>query len=140
MKALNIVLRVVLGLLIISPILGVTGLFPAPTADMYNTADAFTFIDIMMKGGYITWIMAIVFAFTLYLIITNRMALAALLILPITVNIVGFHAFLDGGLFTAGAVMGNVLLLINAYFLWQNWSHYKSLWNKSSVAAVQSQA
>ena len=130
MKILNIIFRIVLGLLIITPILGVTGMFPAPTADMYNSIEAFAFIEIIMASGYITWIMALVFAASLVLIIMNRMALVALLILPITVNIVAFHAFLDGGLFTSGAIMGNVLFLLNLYFLWQNRLQYKSLWQK----------
>lgn len=131
MKIMNIILRVILGLLILTPVLGALGIFPAPTADMYNTSEAFAFIDILMKSGYINYIMAIVFAFSIFLIVTNRMAFVALLILPITVNIVAFHAFLDGGLFTAGAIMGNVLALINIYFLWQNRAQYKSLWNKA---------
>lgn len=132
MKTINIILRVVLALLIASPILGVLGVFPAPTADLYSTPEAFNFIRTLSESGYIMYIMAIVFAFCIFLIATNRMALAALLILPITVNIVGFHMFLDGGLFTAGAIMGNVLLLINIYFLWQNRVQYKVLWNKSA--------
>ncbi len=130
MKILNIIFRIVLGLLIITPILGVTVMFPAPTADMYNSIEAFAFIEIIMASGYITWIMALVFAASLVLIIMNRMALVALLILPITVNIVAFHAFLDGGLFTSGAIMGNVLFLLNLYFLWQNKAQYKGLWQK----------
>lgn len=132
MKILNIILRVVLGLLIVTPILGVTGIFPEPTREMYNTPEAFAFIQMLFVNGYIMYIMAVVFAFAIFLIITNRMALAALLILPITVNIFAFHAFLDGGVFTQGAIMANVLILINAYFLWQNRAQYRQLWNKSN--------
>lgn len=128
MKILNIVFRVVLGLLLVSPILGALGVFPAPTADLYSTPEAFAFIDMLMKSGYITYIMAIVFAISIVLIIMNRMAIVALLILPIVVNIVAFHLFLDGGLFTAGAIMADVLLLLNAYFLWQSREQYKALW------------
>ncbi len=137
MKILNIILRVVLGLLLVSPILGALGVFPPPTADLYNTPEAFAFIEMLMATGYITYIIAIVFAICLVLVIMNRMALVALLLLPIVVNIVGFHLFLDGGLFTSGAIMANVLLLLNAYFLWQNWGRYKVLWNKSSAPQPQ---
>ncbi len=45
-------------------------------------------------------------------------------------NIVGFHAFLDTGLLTGGAVMGNVLALLNAYFLWKNRASYVALLEK----------
>jgi len=130
MKIINIVLRVVLGLILLSPILGVTGIFPAPTPDLYNTPEAFAFIDMLMTAKYIIYIEVLVFFVAVILTIMNRMALAALLILPITVNIVGFHAFLDGGLLNAGAIMGNVLFLINIYFLWQNRDRYKTLWAK----------
>ncbi len=133
MKILNIILRVVLCLLLITPILGALGIFPAPTADLYNTAGAFAFIDMLSTTKYITYIMAFVFAAAIILTITNRMALTALLILPITVNIISFHAFLDGGLFTSGAIMGNVLFLINIYFLWKNRAHYRALCEKNTV-------
>ncbi len=130
MKVLNIILRVLLALFIVSPILGVLGVFPPPTRDLYTNDLAFSFINVLMQTGYVMYIMAAVFAVSIVLIIMNRMALVALLILPITVNIVAFHWFLDGGPFTAGAIMGNVLILINAYFLWQNRLRYKSLFNK----------
>ena len=111
----------------VSPILGTLGIFPAPTRDLYNTDVAFDFINILMTTGYVMWIMSIVFLICLVLILKNKMAAVALLLLPISLNIVGFHAFLDGGLFTAGAIMGNALLLINIYFLWQNRNVYKAL-------------
>ena len=117
-KAIHILLRIILGLLIVTPILGALGIFPQPTPDLYNTSEAYSFIKAIYDGGYIIYIMALVFVAAIGLIITNRMALAALLILPISVNIVAFHAFLDGGLFTGGAIMGNILFLISIYFIW----------------------
>ncbi|RPI63614.1 MAG: hypothetical protein EHM50_02015 [Lysobacterales bacterium] len=71
--------------------------------------------------------MAVVHVLALVCLWTRRTALAALLILPITVNVVAFHAFLDGGLLTGGAVLGNIMLLINAYFLWQHRREYAPL-------------
>ncbi len=132
MKSLHIAFRVLLALIIFMPILGVLNIFPAPTADMYNSAEAFSFIEALYVSKYVMYIMAAVFAISLILTIMNRMAAVALLILPITVNIVAFHAFLDGGIFTAGAIMGNVLMLLNAYFLWQNKLRYAALFEKSS--------
>lgn len=127
MKICNIIIKILLSLLFISPILGTLGIFPAPTREMYNTDEAYNFIMILMNSGYVMWMMAVVFAISLVMIWKNKMALVALLILPITLNIVGFHAFLDGGLLTGGAVMGNVLLLINLYLLYQNRGVYKVL-------------
>ena len=71
--------------------------------------------------------MVAVHAVALACLWTRRTALAALLILPITVNVVAFHAFLDGGLLLPGAILGNVMLLINAYFLWQHRNEYRPL-------------
>ncbi len=126
-KIINIILKIVLALVLVMPILGVLGIFPEPTPDMYNTEQAYSFIMALTYSGYIMWMMAIVFIICLGLMIKNKMAIVALLLLPITLNIVGFHAFLDGGLLTSGAIMGNVLFLINIYFLWQNREQYKAL-------------
>lgn len=131
MRIFDIIFRVVLGLLCISPILGTLGIFPPPTPEMYNTPEAFEFIDVLMRSGFVTFIMAVVFALSFVLVIVNRMALVAILILPITVNIIAFHLVLDGGIFTTGSIMANALVLINLYFLWKNRSVYKSLWIKN---------
>lgn len=122
--------KVLLTLLLVMPILGTLGIFPAPTADMYQTPEAFQFINLLMQSKYIMVINSVVYLITIYCLWTRRTALAALLLLPISINIVGFHAFLDGGLLTGGAVMGNVLLLLNLAFLWQQRANYKSLWEK----------
>ncbi len=132
MKILDTLFRTLLVLLIVTPILGVMGIFPAPIRDMYGSDAAFAFIEAISASGYVMWTMAAVFAVAIFLTVTNRMAAAALLILPITVNIVGFHALLDTGLFSGGAVMGNVLALLNVYFLWQNRARYAALLDKSS--------
>lgn len=131
MKILHHALRVLLSLTLITPVLGAFGIFPAPTADMYNTAEAFAFIETLADGKYINVLIAGIFAASIVLIILNRTALAALLILPITVNIICFHAFLDGGLLTAGAIMANMLALLNLYFLWKGRAQYRQLLEKS---------
>jgi hypothetical protein len=123
----NTLCKVLLTLLLISPMLGVMGVFPAPTRDLYNTDIAFAFIEMLMSTRYIMVLEVIVFAAALGFLWTNRTALAALLILPLTVNIIGFHLVLDGGLFTPGAIMGNILLALNVYFLWQNRGQYQFL-------------
>lgn len=127
---LSIVGKVLLTLLLVMPILGTLGIFPAPTADMYQTPEAFQFINLLIQSKYIMVINSVVYLITIFCLWTRRTALAALLLLPISINIVGFHAFFDGGLFTGGAVMGNVLLLLNLAFLWQQRAVYKSLWEK----------
>ncbi len=118
MKTINTIIKVILSALLIMPIFGILGFFPEPTVEMYTNETAFQFIQILMTSKYIMYMEAITFAVVLFSIWTRREALGALLLLPFTFNIVGFHAFLDGGPFTGGAVMGNVLLLINVYFVW----------------------
>jgi len=126
-KFADIFLKVVLSLIMVMPIVGALGVFPAPTADLYNNPRAFAFIEALMGSGYINPIMGLVFAVALVSLWTKRVALAAALILPITVNIVAFHLFLDGGLLTPGAVMADVLLALNIYFLWQQRAEYSHL-------------
>lgn len=132
MKKLDIFLRVILGLLCVSPVLGTLGIFPAPTRDLYNTDEAFSFITTIMQSEYLSIVLAVVFFLVLIATIRNQMAIAALLLLPLTVNIIGFHAFLDGGLFKVGASMAIVLAAINLYFLWRNSDRYKVLFAKSN--------
>jgi len=123
----NTILKVLLSLIMVMPILGTLGIFPAPTADLYANPKSFAFIEALMNSGYINAIMAIVFALALVCLWTNRTALAALLILPLTVNIVAFHAFLDGGLLTPGSIMADILLVLNVYFLYQQRNVYRTL-------------
>jgi hypothetical protein len=110
------------------PILGTLGIFPAPTRDLYNTDAAFNFINVLMNtASYISILMAIVNTISVIALWTKREALASILMLPITANVVGFHAFLDGGLLTGGAIMGNILLVLNLYFLYINWNTINGL-------------
>ena len=132
MKIINIICKVLFGLIIAMPMIGALGVFPPPTPDLYNTAEAYDFIIALTNVGYITAIMAVVCFASIVLMFTNRMALVALLMLPITVNVVAFHAVIDGGLFTAGASLGNLMLILNVYFLWQNRAKYKVLLEKGS--------
>jgi hypothetical protein len=132
-KYINVGLKVLFSLIFLIPILGVLGIFPAPTADMYNTPEAFAFIKILMDSAiYINYIMAIVFAISLVLVWTNRTALAALLVLPITVNIIGFHTFIDGGLFTSGSILGVIFFALNLYFIWDQRANYSQLLARSN--------
>jgi putative oxidoreductase len=127
-NVIHVILKSILSLILIMPILGVTGIFPEPTRDMYNSDAAFNFIQVLLQdAGYIQYIMAAVFFISIILLWTRREALSAILLTPITINIVGFHLFLDGGLFTSGAIIGNILLLLNTFLLWKNKDQYASL-------------
>jgi hypothetical protein len=127
-KYIPITLKIIFSLIIVTPILGMTGVFPGPTRELYNTDAAFAFIELIMYGApYVAYINAVVCALTLWLLWTKKEAGAALLVLPLTVHVMAFHAFLDGGLLTAGAIMGNIMCAINIYWLYLYRTHYKSL-------------
>lgn len=130
-KYVDIVLKGMLSLILLLPVVGLLDVMPAPTRDLYHTDRAFQFIQILMDGRYVNIMMGVACALALYFMWTRRTALAMLLILPITLNIAGFHAFLDGGPFTSGAVPGIVFLLLNLYFLWQSRAQYRSLLNRA---------
>lgn len=127
MKIVHIVLKVLFSIILIMPVLGVTGVFPPATRDLYNTDLAFAFIEMLTAVVYITYIMAVVHVIALIALWTRREALAALLVLPITVNVFAFHLMIDGGAFTAGASLGNLMLLLNLYLLWKNRDAYQSI-------------
>lgn len=130
MKKLDIVAKVVLGLICIMPVLGATGVFPPPTRDLYNTDIAFAFIQMLMTTMYINYAIGAISVVAIVLMLTRRTALALLLLTPVTFNVMAFHLFLDGGLFTAGAVLGNVMLIAHVYLLWRYQKHYMVLWKK----------
>jgi len=109
------------------PVLGATGMLGEATRDLYNTDLAFAFIEMLMEVKYITLMMVAVHIVALVCLWTRREALGAALVLPITANVVGFHAFIDAGLFTAGASLGNLMLIINLYLIYVNRRAFKSL-------------
>lgn len=132
-KYFDIALKVIFSLILAMPILGVIGLLGEPTPELYSTPEAFEFIAILMNiASYIDYIMVVVCILTLVFMWTGRTPLSMLLILPITVNVVGFHLFLDGGLFTMGALVGNIMALINLYFLWQYRAAYRPLLERTA--------
>jgi hypothetical protein len=117
-KYLHIIAKVVFSLILLMPVLGATGIFPPATRDLYHTDEAFAFIEILNTATYILYMMAVAHLLAIYALWTRREVVGALLALPISLNVVGFHFWLDGGLLTAGASLGNVMLAINLYLLW----------------------
>jgi hypothetical protein len=133
-KYLHIAAKVLFSLILILPIAGITGLLGEATRGLYNTDQAFAFIEVLNDIAYISYMMTVVHIIALIALWTKREALGALLELPITLNVIGFHLILDGGLFTAGAIPANIMLLLNLYFIWQNRVQYKGLLEKNNVA------
>ena len=126
-KYLHILAKVIFSLILLMPVLGVTGIFPPATRDLYNSDEAFAFIEALTAASYILYMMAVVDVLAVIALWTKREVVGALLALPISLNVVGFHLVLDGGLFTAGASLGNLMLIINLYLLWKNREVLKTL-------------
>lgn len=131
MKILHVVLKVLFSLILLMPVLGATGVFPPPTPDLYNTPEAFAYIESLM-GTYLPYANAFTCALAFVLLWSRRVALAMIIALPVTVNVVAFHLFMDGGLFTSGALLGNIMLLINVYFIWQERAVFAPLLEKKA--------
>jgi hypothetical protein len=108
MKILTIILKVLLGLLFIMPVLGTLGVFPAPTADLY-TPQGWAFMSAMMATGYMMPLLGITFAICLILLVTGRTALMAIILAPVTVNIICFHVFLDATPVSASSSMSSTV-------------------------------
>lgn len=119
-KTLHIFAKVIFSLILVMPILGVLDIFPPATRDLYNSDEAFAFIEALTAASYILYLLAVVHVLAIIALWTKREVVGALLVLPITFNVVGFHLVLDGGLFTAGAMMGNVMLALNLYLLYRH--------------------
>lgn len=126
-KYMHVVAKVLFSFILLMPVIGITGLLGEATRDLYNTDRAFVFIQTLNDAAYIIYIMAVVHIIAVIALWTRREALAALLAFPITINVVGFHLVLDGGLLTSGASLGNVMLLLNLYLLWKNREMIKPL-------------
>jgi hypothetical protein len=117
-KITHVSLKVALSLIALMPVLGVLGVFPEPTRDLYGSDMAFAFIQALTQAKYVMFMVALIDIVAIIALWTKREVLAAVLLAPITANIIGFHAFLDGGLFAPGALVGDVMLIANAYLLW----------------------
>lgn len=130
-KYLYIIVKVLFTAILLLPIAGSTGLLGEATRELYNTDAAFSFItQLTTDAVYISWMMTAVHILALIALWTRREALAVLLELPIVANVVGFHAFLDGGLLTGGAVLANIYLLLVLYLLYANRETLKPLINQ----------
>ncbi len=127
MKVLTIIMRIFFGLILLLPVLGTLGVFPAPTADLYSPP-GWAFMQALMNTGYIMPLIGVTCAVGLVLVLMNKTALAAVIVAPFTVNVVSFHLFLDNSFFSPAAIPAWVLLITDLYFLWVNKSKYRPLW------------
>ena len=128
MKIARIVLRVLLMLVLLMPVAGFFGFFPPPTAEMF-TPEGWAFMSALMQTGYMTALMALTSFICVVLLAIGRTALAAIILAPFTVNVIAFHWFLDAAPIGSASIPAYVLLILNAFFLWENRNTYRGLWS-----------
>jgi len=96
------------------------GFMPAP--EMSEKAGAF--MGALVESGYIFPILGIVYIIIGLLLVTNKyVPLALTMLVPISINIVAFHLFLDPG----GILFAAIIAILNAILMYANWDKFKTL-------------
>lgn len=108
------------------PVLALFGIMPQPSAEMYSES-GWQFIKALMDTGYMMPLVQIANVMCGILLLANRTALAAVMLVPLTINIILFHFFLDAAPISAAAIPAYVLLVGNIVFLYQNRSKYTQI-------------
>lgn len=116
------ILRIVFGLMITGS--GIGMLFGL-TADMeYPSASANDFMNALEATGYFMPFLAIVKISCGLALTFNRFAKVALVIfMPVSINMVMFHIFLE----FASGIPAYVILALNTYLLFKNLDDYRSM-------------
>jgi len=113
--------QIVLGLALI--LFGLNLFFQFMPAIQFNEAGA-AYLGALFNTGYIFPIMGIVWILAGLLFVLNRCSpFAAVLIFPISVNLVLFHLFLD---FT-GWIFALVIFILNIELIYAHWNAYKPM-------------
>ena len=114
------VIRIIFGIMLI--ILGSFSFMNLPIPDY--PAQAKAFLVALSNTGYINYTMGVIFIIVgLMFISGSYVALAALLLAPITVNIILFHLLLD----VKSIILGLVVFLLNIFIACTVWDKYKPL-------------
>jgi len=102
---------------------GANLLFQFLPALEFNEAGS-AFLGALFVTGYIFPIMGIVWILAGLLFLFNKCsALAAIIIFPISLNILLFHLMLD----FSGGTIGILMFILNSYLLYVHWGAYKSM-------------
>jgi putative oxidoreductase len=121
MKFVYIAARVIVGLIFL--IFGLNGFLQfLPLPELPPAAGEF--MGGLMKAGYFFPLLKATEVVCGILFLTNRFAaLAAVIIAPISLNILLFHVFLE----PTGSPVGIVLTVGTFVIAWENWSKYSQL-------------
>jgi len=123
MSKLQLILRIVLGILLI--IFGANkflNFMPMPPME----GDAATFMGGLAVSGYMFPLLGILEILIGILLILNKAVPFALILLaPLAVNMVLFHAAMA----PAGIGAAALVFILNAYLMYANWDKFKGLFN-----------
>jgi uncharacterized membrane protein YphA (DoxX/SURF4 family) len=101
---------------------GFLNFIPQPKTPMPEGAAAFA--GAMMKTGYLFQLVAGTQLLVGVLLLVNRFVpLALVLIMPVLVNIIAFHIFLQ----PSGIVPGSILMALELYLAWAYRAYYRSV-------------
>jgi len=125
MKIVNLILRLVLGLLL--TIFGINKFADfMPAFDWRGDVAAETFFTALIDTGYMMPLVGGLETVVGLLLLTNKWTPFALVALvPISVNIVLFHAILN----PSNIVPALLVAGINTYLIIKNWSSYKTMFS-----------
>jgi len=114
-------IRLVFGLLLIA--IGSLAFMNLPVPDFYPP-HALAFLQALSDTGYMNYVMGVIEIFVGLMFVTRKyVALGAVLLAPISVNIVLFHLFLD----LTTILPGLVLFALNLFIAYTEWDKYKPL-------------
>lgn len=117
-------IQIIFGLLLLFFVLNAFLMFlPAPNFNEAGTA----FLGALFNTGYVIYIMQIVFILSAIMFIFDKWsAFGAVLLAPITLNILLFHVFLD----ITGWYVALVVIALNVYLGAIHWPRYKAMFSK----------
>lgn len=120
-KKLVRTIQIIFGIMLI--VFGLNMFFQFMPAITFNDV-ATAYLGALFATGYIFPIMGIVWIFAGLLFIFNKCSpLSAVLILPISLNILLFHIFLD----STGLLFGLIISILNLYMLYVHWNAYRPM-------------
>ena len=123
MKIVNIILRIVLGVMLL--VFGFNKFVPfLPPFEFGDDLGAKALFEAFTNSGYI-WILVGGLEMVVGLLFVTKKAFPAALLalLPISVNIVLFHAVLN----PANIAPALFVATLNIYFIYKNWNNYRHL-------------
>jgi len=119
------IVRILLGIILL--VFGLNKFYPLPFLPMPKLPEnASEFMSSLVATGYVLPIVGVIEVFIGILLLTkNWIAFALILLVPISLNILLFHLFLDlPGI--GGAILVAVL---NAILIYKHWPQYRPLFN-----------